>query len=211
MARFLKDEAELGGALPGTPRTGGGGEGTPVITPHYRAWIEASPFLRPREGRRPRGSTAARGRPVVGGAVVRARVLTSAHSFADPGTAPAAGNDRIDTLRNIVRDPRVALMFLIPGSGTVLRVNGRGAITADREVLEDHAVDGALPRTVLFVTAEAVYFQCSRAVVRSGLWSGHADTSQLPSVGTMLEALEASIDARTYDAEWPGRAVASLW
>jgi len=201
MPRFLKDEAELA-ALYGTPRTAAVAKVTPVITPHYRAWIEASPFcalasVGP-EGLdcSPRGDR---------GAVVR---VIDERTIAIPDRR---GNDRIDTLRNIVRDPRVALMFLIPGSGTVLRVNGRGAITADREVLEDHAVDGALPRTVLFVTAEAVYFQCSRAVVRSGLWSGHADTSQLPSVGTMLEALEASIDARTYDAEWPGRAVASLW
>lgn len=201
MPRFLTNEDELA-ALYGAPRRAAVVKVTPVITPHYRVWIEASPFcalasVGP-EGLdcSPRGD---RG-PV-------ARVLDE-RTLAIPDWR---GNDRIDTLRNIVRDPRVALMFLVPGSGTVLRVNGRAAITADADVLRQYEVDGALPRTVIYVTAEAVYFQCSRAVVRSELWTRHADTSELPSVGAMLEALEASIDGARYDAEWPARAVGTLW
>lgn len=201
MPTFVKDEDALA-ALYGAPKTAALVKETAVITPHYRAWIEVSPFcaiasVGP-EGLdcSPRGDRDAVAR------VVDERTLA---------IPDRRGNDRIDTLRNIVRDPRVALMFLIPGSGTVLRVNGVGGITADADVLADFAVEGAEPRTVLFVTTRAVYFQCARAVARSGLWSGHAPPTHLPSVGTMLEALERSIDGAQYDAEWPERAAKTLW
>jgi len=201
MPTFLEDEAALA-ALYGAPKTAALVKETATITPHYRAWIEASPFCAVAsvgpEGLdcSPRGDA---------GAV--ARVLDD-RTLAIPDRR---GNDRIDTLRNIVRDPRVALMFLIPGSGTVLRVNGHGGVTADADVLAEFAVEGAEPRTVLIVETRAVYFQCARAVARAGLWSGHAPPSHLPSVGTMLEALERSIDGSRYDAEWPERAAKTMW
>lgn len=202
MPTFLTDEDALA-ALYGVPRPAATVKETTTITPHYRAWIEASPFCAVAsvgpEGLdcSPRGDAG----PV-------ARVLDE-RTLAIPDRR---GNDRIDTLRNIVRDPRVALMFLIPGSGTVLRVNGRAGITADADVLADFAVNGAAPRTVVLVTTEAVYFQCARAVLRSALWSGgHADPAGLPSVGTMLGALDSGIDGTRYDADWPERAARSMW
>lgn len=128
------------------------------------------------------------------------------------------GNNRIDTLRNIVRDPRVALMLLIPGSGTVMRINGTAVITADRAWLARYEKDGSAPRSVIVVRVREVYFQCARAVMRSGLWSGEtAHLDALPSIGAMLQALserrsdEAAIDGEAYDREWPERARQSLW
>ena len=124
------------------------------------------------------------------------------------------GNHRLDSLRNIVRDPRVALLFLIPGSGTTFRVNGRAAITDDAALCQSFAVEGKPPRTVLVVTVERTYFQCARAIVRSGLWdaSRHVVPGDVPTPGQVLErASQAGIDGAAYDAEWPGRAAASLW
>src|SRR5512147_1284576 len=81
------------------------------------------------------------------------------------------GNNRIDSLRNIVRDPRVALLFLIPGSGTTFRVNGRAVVSTDPELLASFAVEDHAPRSVIVVTVETAYFQCARAIVRSELWN----------------------------------------
>jgi PPOX class probable FMN-dependent enzyme len=131
------------------------------ITPHYRALIEASPFLAL--------------------ATVGPEGLDCSPRGDQPGFVRVAdertlilpdrrGNNRIDSLRNVIRDPRVALMFLIPGSGTTFRVNGRAVISADPDLLKSFAVDGKAPRTCLVVTVVEAYFQCARAIVRSGLW-----------------------------------------
>lgn len=124
------------------------------------------------------------------------------------------GNNRIDSLRNVVRDPRVALLFLIPGSGTTFRVNGRAAITADAELCRSFAVDDKAPRTVMLIHIDTTYFQCARAIVRSKLWSAEAQVpkDQVPTPGQVLErASQARIQGAVYDAEWPGRALKSLW
>lgn len=124
------------------------------------------------------------------------------------------GNNRIDSLRNIVRDPRVALLFLIPGSGTTFRVNGRAHITADETILESFAVDGKAPRSAIVVEVDACYFQCARAVVRSDLWNPekHVSRESLPTPGAILEApTEAEIEAKAYDGAWPDRAKQTMW
>ena len=122
------------------------------------------------------------------------------------------GNNRIDSLRNVVRDPRVALLFLIPGSGTTFRVNGRAVVSADPALLDSFAEAGKPPRTVLIIHVEAAYFQCARAVVRSALWSGAPAPADLPTPGAMLAALsDGEVGGADYDAEWPARAAASLW
>jgi uncharacterized protein len=118
------------------------------------------------------------------------------------------GNNRVDALRNIVRDPRVALLFLIPGIGNTLRLNGRAEIRDDPELLESFAIRGKLPRTVLRITAESVYFQCPKALVRSRLWSpdAHVPTAELPSAGQILAGLtKGSVDAAEYDKAYPKR------
>jgi PPOX class probable FMN-dependent enzyme len=124
------------------------------------------------------------------------------------------GNNRIDSLRNVVRDPRVALLFLIPGSGTTFRVNGRAVISADPELLESFAVNDQAPRTVLIITIEAAYFQCARAVVRSGLWNPErfVDPKSLPTPGQILAAMtDGEVGGRAYDEAWPERAAKTLW
>lgn len=128
------------------------------------------------------------------------------------------GNNRIDTLQNIIGDPRVSLMFLIPGSGTVLRVNGRAVLSIEPELLESFAEKGKPPRSVMIITIDVMYFQCARAVMRAKLWdpSLHVDPKSLPSAGEILAAQtkdreDGGVDGETYDKEWPGRAEKSMW
>lgn len=118
------------------------------------------------------------------------------------------GNNRIDTLRNLVRDPRISLLFMIPGIGNTLRINGRAEISVDPELCSSFAMQGKLPRSVLVVTAERVYFQCPKALVRSRLWSADAQIarSELPSTGEMLAALsKGAINGAEYDRAYPQR------
>lgn len=122
------------------------------------------------------------------------------------------GNDRIDSLRNLVRDGRCSLMFMIPGSTNVIRVNGRGRVTADQGLRDSFAREGKLPRTVTVIAVDEVYFQCARALIRSRLWSGADESAGLPTAGQMLAALTAGeVGGTAYDAEWPGRAAKSMW
>lgn len=128
------------------------------------------------------------------------------------------GNNRIDTLRNVVRDPRVSLMFLIPGSGTVLRVNGRAVLSTAPDLLESFIEKGKPPRSVMVVTIDVMYFQCARAILRSKLWdpSRHVEPNTLPTPGKILAAMTADkedggFDGEKYDNEWPERAAKSMW
>ncbi len=137
--------------------------------------------------------------------------------IADPRTLilpDRRGNNRIDSLRNVVRDPRVALLFLIPGSGTTFRVNGRAMLSVDPDLLDSFAVDGKPPRTAMVVTVVEAYFQCARAIVRSGLWKpeSQVDPKSLPTPGAMLAAVTAGeVGGEAYDREWPGRAAKTMW
>lgn len=124
------------------------------------------------------------------------------------------GNNRIDSLRNIVRDARVGLLFLVPGVGNTLRVNGRASIVTDAALLDSFAVEGRKPRTVVVVSTEAVYFQCARAIVRSELWNPthHVDPAALPSAGQILAAMsEDRVGGEDYDRAWPERARQTMW
>ncbi len=175
------------------------------IVPEYRALIEASPFAALAtsgpEGLdcSPRGD---------GPGFVRVR---------DDKTLllpDRRGNNRIDSLRNIVRDSSVALLFLIPGIGETLRVNGRASISIDPDLLESFSVDGKPPNSVVVITVETVFFQCARAILRSELWNParHVPRENLPSAGQMLAALtnnEAGGEA--YDKALPERQRTSLY
>jgi PPOX class probable FMN-dependent enzyme len=124
------------------------------------------------------------------------------------------GNNRIDSLRNIIRDPRVALMFLIPGSGNALRINGQAHLTADAAMLESFAVEGAKPRSVTVITVQEVYFQCARAIIRAGLWeaASQARAEGLPMPGQILAGMTAGeVGGDAYDREWPERARTTMW
>ena len=124
------------------------------------------------------------------------------------------GNNRLDGFRNIVRDPRIALLFLIPGVGETLRVNGRAAISVDPELMQSFAVNGKLPRCVLIVHVETVYFHCSKAIVRSKLWYAETkiDRKSLPSTGAIVAELsQGKFDGEAYDRAMPERIKAQLY
>lgn len=122
------------------------------------------------------------------------------------------GNERIDSLRNIVRDGRVSLCFLIPGWKNLLRVNGRAILTADPELRARFDRNGLQPRTVIVISIAEVYSQCARAVVRAGLWTAGDQSEGLPTIGQMMdEATSGQIDGRTYDAVRANRAMTDIW
>ena len=113
-----------------------------------------------------------------------------------------------------MRDPRVALLFLIPGSGNTLRVNGRAQVSVDPNLLASFGVDGKAPRTVIIITADEIYFQCARAIVRSDLWNPdkRVDPKTLPTPGQILAGMSDNrVGGEDYDRAWPERARQSLW
>jgi uncharacterized protein len=124
------------------------------------------------------------------------------------------GNNRIDSLRNIIRDPRVALLFLIPGCGNTLRVNGHAHLSRDADLLASFKMDGKAPRSVIVMTIEEIYFQCARAIVRADLWNPdkRVDPKTLPTPGQILAAMSNNaVGGEAYDREWPERARQTMW
>ncbi len=178
---------------------------TDHITPHYRTLIEASPFLALATSGPEGLDCSPRGDKPGFVRVADARTLM---------IPDRRGNNRIDSLRNIINDPRVALLFLLPGSGTTFRVNGSATLSDEPALLESFTVDGHRPRSVIVVAVEAAYFQCARAIVRSGLWdpARHVVATDLPTPGEILAALSAdTVGGRRYDEEWPTRAARTMW
>lgn len=178
---------------------------TDWITPQYRALMDASPFVALAtagpEGLdcSPRGDA---------GQAVR---IVDDRTVMMPDRR---GNNRCDSLRNIVRDPRLALLFLIPGSGTTLRLYGKAQLSIEPDLLASFAVKGQAPRSVIVIAVERVYFQCARAIVRSELWNPerHVDPATLPTPGDILAKMsEARVGGRAYDEEWPERAANTMW
>ena len=192
-------------ALYGPPGEASTAKEVPRITPHYRAFIEASPFVALATSG-PEGLDCSPRGDLAGFVRVRdERTLTM---------PDRRGNNRVDSLRNIVRDPRVGLLFLIPGSGTTLRVNGRAHLDTDPGLLASFEMDGKPPRSVIVVAVETVYFQCARAIIRAELWNParHVDPKSLPTPGQILAALsENRVGGDGYDREWPERAAKSMW
>jgi PPOX class probable FMN-dependent enzyme len=124
------------------------------------------------------------------------------------------GNNRFDGFRNILRDPRVAILFLIPGVGETLRVNGRASISIDPELMQSFAINGKLPRSVLVVHIEKIFFHCSKAIVRSKLWdeATKIDRKSLPSTGTIIaEFSNGQLGGEEYDRAAPERIKAQLY
>ncbi|MBA4788502.1 MAG: pyridoxamine 5'-phosphate oxidase family protein [Rhizobiales bacterium] len=99
------------------------------------------------------------------------------------------GNNRLDSLENIIANPAVGLLFLIPGIDETLRVNGKAEVRADAELTERFAIGGRRPTTVLRVQVEAAYLHCAKAFMRSRLWDPAAalPRATLPSMGEMLK------------------------
>jgi PPOX class probable FMN-dependent enzyme len=124
------------------------------------------------------------------------------------------GNNRMDSLRNIVRDGRMALMLLTKGSDIVTRVNGRAEVSVSPGLLERFTVKGKAPRSIIVIHIEEIYFQCARAVMRAGLWDQEnwPDISDLPTAGQILQAQTAGeMDGAKYDQDWPEKAKKSMW
>ncbi|TWD48188.1 hypothetical protein FB480_10919 [Agrobacterium vitis] len=123
------------------------------------------------------------------------------------------GNNRIDNLRNIISDSRVSLLFLIPGVGETLRINGHASITAEAPMLERFAVGGKLPLSVILVRIDSVYFHCAKAIVRSKLWDPtlHVERASLPSAGQMIKNIVNDFDGEAYDRDLPARTKATLY
>jgi PPOX class probable FMN-dependent enzyme len=172
------------------------------ITPLYRRWIDASRFvILSTVG--PEGTDASpRGDR---DAVVRVATPTTVLM------PDWRGNNRLDSLKNIVRDGRLSLMFMVPGSNTVVRVNGTATLTAQTSVTEQFAYQGKLPRTVIVIAVAEVYFQCAKALMRSRLWSAGDESEGLPTAGEFLEENIPEFDAAAYDAGYPEYAKNRLW
>ena len=177
-----------------------------ALTPQYRRLIEASPFLAlatsgpegldcsPRGDRR--------------GALVQ---IEDDKTLLLPDRR---GNNRADSLRNIVRDPRVGLLFLIPGWRNALRVNGRARLETGAVRTAAFTVDGNAPRCVIVITIDAVFFQCGRAIERAGLWNaeGFAAPDALPTPGDILSQLsDGALGGKDYDQNWDERAKKTMW
>jgi len=204
MSTIICTVAELE-ALYGIPSEASTVKEVDWLTPHYRAYIEASPFMALAtsgpEGLdcSPRGDKPG---------------FVRIHDDKTLMLPDRRGNNRVDSLRNIVRNPRVGLLFLIPGVGNTLRVNGHAHLRVDPDLLESFAVEDKAPRSVTVITVDTVYFQCARALVRSELWNPerHVDPRSLPSAGEILAALSDNrVGGVTYDREWPGRAAKTMW
>ncbi len=167
------------------------------ISDHYRAFIEKAPFVVVATSGPEGLDCSPRGDPA---GFVRIR---------DDKTVllpDRRGNNRLDTLRNIVRDPRISLLFLIPGIGETLRINGRAEINTDPALCESFLMQGKEPKSVVVVHVERIYFQCQKALARSRLWAPDAQISRtdLPSTGTMVRALLGEdFDGESYDRNYP--------
>lgn len=178
---------------------------TDALTPAYRRWIEASPFCviasAGTEGLdcSPRGD-----RPGTLLEIVDNSTLL---------LPDRRGNNRLDTLRNLIEDPRVALLFFVPGVAETLRVNGCARITVAPELLKRFEVDGKPPTTVIEVRIQRVYFQCARALVRSALWNADSvvGRDRIPTAGEMIRSAAPAFDAESYDRALPDRQRRTLY
>jgi len=176
---------------------------TDRLTPEYRAFIEAAPFAAL--------------------ATMGPEGLDCSPRGDEPGFIRVSdertlmlpdrrGNNRIDSLRNVIENPRVALLFLIPGVGETLRVNGRAQISVAPHLLASFEVQGKQPRSVLVIAVETVFFQCSRAIVRSRLWDPvERKKRPVPSAGEMLASLSEGFDGQAYDEALPARVQQTLY
>jgi uncharacterized protein len=192
-------------AIYGHPAGGSVAKETDRITAYYRALIEAAPFFALASVGADGLDCSPRGDPAGFVRVADAKTLL---------VPDRRGNNRIDTLRNLVHDPRVALLFMIPGCNETVRVMGRAAISADPALVETFLIDGKAPRTVLVVSVEKIFYQCAKALVRSKLWdaSRHVDRKTLPTPGMILADLtQGKLGGAEHDRTAPERLKATIY
>lgn len=175
----------------------------PALTPLYRQWIETSRFcvmstVGPdgTDGS-PRGDN---------GPVVQ---ILDAQTLAMPDWR---GNNRLDTLRNIVTDGKISLMFFVPGSNNVVRINGQAQLTADAGMRAEFDKNGRQPATVIIISIAEVYSQCARALLRANIWDGADDSANLATIGQIMsEITNGEEGGAPYDAAWADRAAKTMW
>src|SRR6202012_4367773 len=178
---------------------------TDHVTPQYRKLIESAPFVVLATSGPEGLDCSPRGDPP---GFVR---VVDEHTLLIPDRP---GNNRIDSLRNLVRDPRIALLFLIPGVGETMRIAGRATISTDPKLTESFIVNGKVPRSVLIVTVEKAYFQCTKAIVRSKLWdaASKVDRKTLPTPGSILaELTDGKMGGPEHDRLAPERVKATIY
>jgi PPOX class probable FMN-dependent enzyme len=203
-AHLVTDAAALR-TLYGEPSDGAIAKEVDHVHPHYRVMIEASPFMVMATSGPDGLDVSPRGDPP--GFVV----VEDDTTLLIPDRR---GNNRTDSLGNLISDPRIALLFLIPGVGETLRVNGWAEISVDPDLLARFPAQGKLPRSVIVVHVERVYFQCPKALVRSDLWNPakHIERRSLPSSGTILaDITRGRVGGAVYDAAYPERLKATIY
>jgi len=200
--KTVNDINELEG-LYGDPAPASIGKVVHELTPLYLKWITASRFCvvstvgADGTDGSPRGDD---------GPVVKP---LDAKTLAMPDWR---GNNRIDTLRNIVEDGRISLMFMIPGSNTVVRLNGTAKLSIDPAICTQFEVNGRHPRSVVLISIAEIYTQCARAPMRAGLWTSGSVPDDLPTVGELLsEATKGAQGGKAYDDDWLERALETMW
>ena len=172
------------------------------LTPLYKTWIEAARFTVlstvGSEGTdaSPRGDTG----PVV-------KVIDDSTIWLPDWK----GNNRLDSLRNIVSDGRVSMMFMIPGSNNVVRINGNAVLTTDAQALAQFAKDTRLPKTIIVMRIKEVYFQCAKALMRSELWASASQGQNVPSAGEFLSEMDSGFDSDSYDEGYEDSAKDRMW
>jgi uncharacterized protein len=175
------------------------------VNGHYRAFIEAAPFFAMATCGPDGLDCTPRGDPPGFVRVADEKTLL---------VPDRRGNNRIDSLRNILVDPRISLLFLIPGCSETMRVNGRAAISVDPALCESFTFAGKVPRSVIVVTVDRVFYQCAKAIVRSKLWdpATQIDRASLPSTGTMLAHItKGALGGAEHDRTAPERMKATIY
>jgi PPOX class probable FMN-dependent enzyme len=186
-------------ALYGAPVGAAVAKEVDFITDEYRAFVDKAPFVVIATVGPEGTDCSPRGDPAGFVRVVdRKRLLIP----------DRPGNNRLDSLRNLMHDPHISLLFLVPGVSETRRINGRARIVVDPALAASFIINGKAPRTLLEVTADRVYFQCAKALIRSRLWSADAQVprSALPTCGEILAAISGgAFDAAEYDRAYPDR------
>jgi uncharacterized protein len=176
----------------------------PRLSPEYRRLLDASPFMAVATSGPGGLDCSPRGDPAGFVRVLDDQTI----AFAD-----RRGNNRLDTLKNLIADPRIGLLFLIPGINETLRINGRAVLSTEPSLIKSFVYQGKAPACVIVVAIEAVYFQCARALIRSDLWNAarHVARTSLPTAGEMSRSADPSFEAEPYDAALADRQRSTLY
>jgi len=172
------------------------------ITPLYKQWIEASRFVVLTTVGEEGCDTSPRGDQINVVKVVDSKTLWC---------PDWRGNNRLDSLRNIVEDGRISLMFMVPGCNNVVRVNGRAQLTADKDITAEFARDNKTPKIVIVIIVRELYFQCAKALMRSELWLSENESHRVPTAGQFIREVDEGFDSETYDTGYAKYAKGKMW